>query len=58
MVDNDYAPEVEAGIYWNDPELGIEWAEMFKQYGIDKPLTSEKDAKHLTLSNSPDYFKY
>ncbi len=37
-VDNPYAPQAEAGIRWNDPELGIEWP-------IDpsKVLTSEKD---------------
>ena len=58
LIDNDYAPELEAGIYWNDPELGIDWDGMFQEYGIEKPLTSEKDSKHLTLKNSPNYFKY
>ena len=58
LIDNDYAPEMEGGIYWNDPELGIDWEGMFNEYGIDKPLTSEKDAKHLVLSKSPKYFKY
>ena len=24
-VDNDYAPQSEATLMWNDPELGIEW---------------------------------
>ena len=58
LIDNDYAPSMEGGILWNDPELGIDWDGMFNEYGIDEPLTSEKDAKHLTLSNSPKYFKY
>lgn len=58
LIDNDYAPSMEGGILWNDPELGIDWEGMFNEYGIDEPLTSEKDAKHLTLSNSPKYFKY
>ena len=37
-VDNPYAPQCDAGIRWNDPDLGIEWP-------IDpaKVLTSEKD---------------
>ena len=37
-VDNPYAPQAEAGVRWNDPELGIEWP-------IDPKdvLTSEKD---------------
>jgi dTDP-4-dehydrorhamnose 3,5-epimerase len=25
-VDNDYMPTHEAGLRWNDPSLGIEWA--------------------------------
>ena len=58
IIDNEYAPNYEGGIYWNDPELGIDWEGMFKKYGIDEPITSEKDAKHLTLSKSPKYFKY
>ncbi len=58
LIDNDYAPDMEGGIYWNDPELGIDWEGMFKENGIDEPLTSEKDSKHLTLSKSPKYFRY
>ena len=58
LIDNDYAPDMEGGIYWNDPELGIDWEGMFKEYGIEMPITSEKDGKHLTLSKSPSYFKY
>ena len=58
LIDNDYAPSMEGGILWNDPELGIDWEGMFNEYGIDEPLTSEKDAKRLTLSKSPKYFKY
>lgn len=58
LIDNDYAPDYEGGIYWNDPELGIDWEGMFKKYGIDKPITSDKDSKHLTLGKSPKYFQY
>ena len=58
LIDNDYAPDYEGGIYWNDPELGIDWDGMFKKYGIDKPITSEKDTKHLILGKSPKYFQY
>ena len=58
LIDNDYSPENEAGIPWNDPGVGIPWEEMFEQYGIDKPILSEKDEKHLVLSKSPKYFKY
>ena len=58
LVDNDYAPDKEAGILWNDPELNIPWEKMFADYGIDQPLLSDKDQKHLTLSKSPQYFTY
>lgn len=58
LIDNDYAPDYEGGIYWNDPELGIDWEGMFKKYGIDKPITSENDTKHLVLGKSPKYFYY
>ena len=39
-VDNVYAPQAEAGILWNDPDVGIQWP-------IDpaEVLTSEKDLK-------------
>ena len=58
LIDNDYAPDMEGGILWNDQDLGIDWNGMFSKYGIDKPLTSEKDSKHLTLKKSPKYFEY
>ena len=58
LIDNDYAPDMEGGIYWNDPQLGIDWEGMFKEYGIEKPLTSDKDGKYLTLKESPGYFGY
>ena len=46
-VDNPYAPQCDAGIRWNDPDLGIEWP-------IDpaKVLTSEKDLKQPLLKDA------
>jgi dTDP-4-dehydrorhamnose 3,5-epimerase len=46
-VDNPYAPEVDAGIRWNDPDIGIEWP-------IDLNLvqTSEKDLKQPFLRDA------
>lgn len=35
-VTDYYAPESEAGIRWNDPEIGVNWP-------IDDPVLSEKD---------------
>ena len=58
LIDNDYAPEMEAGIPWNDPDVNIPWEELFQKYGILEPQLSEKDGKHLVLSKSPKYFTY
>jgi len=46
-VDNPYAPQQEAGIRWDDPDLGIEWP-------IDPAdvVTSEKDLKAPLLKES------
>lgn len=46
-VDNVYAPQAEAGIRWNDPQLGIHWP-------IDpaEVLTSEKDLKQPLLQDA------
>ena len=46
-VDNPYAPQCDAGIRWNDPDLGIEWP-------IDpaKVLTSETDLKQPLLKDA------
>ena len=38
-ADNYYAPEADAGIRWNDPEIGVEW-------GVINPILSEKDKKN------------
>ena len=36
-LDNYYTPEAEAGIRWNDPEIGIDWP-------VSEPVLSQKDA--------------
>ena len=57
LIDNDYAPSHEGGIFWNDPYLGIDWEGMMKKYDIKEPLLSEKDQVHPLLKDSPVYFK-
>ena len=57
LIDNDYAPKMEGGILWNDPDLNINWDEMFKENGIDKPLLSDKDQIHPTLKENKVIFK-
>ena len=56
LIDNDYAPETEGGILWNDPDLGINWEEIFTKYNIKEPLLSDKDQVHPRLADSPKYF--
>ena len=45
-VDNVYAPQAEAGIRWDDPDLGIKWPIDPKEV-----LTSEKDLKQPRFSD-------
>lgn len=45
-VDNVYAPQAEAGIRWDDPDLGIKWPIAPKEV-----LTSEKDLKQPRFSD-------
>ena len=37
-VDNQYAPEYDCGIRWNDPDIGIDWK-------TEDPILSAKDEK-------------
>lgn len=46
-VDNVYAPHADAGIRWNDPDVGIQWP-----IDLDKVMTSEKDLKQPFLRDA------
>ena len=46
-VDNPYAPQQDAGIRWNDPDLGIAWPIDPKEI-----FTSEKDLKQPLLKDA------
>ena len=48
-VDNYYESEADAGILWNDPEIGVEW-------GVDNPILSEKDKKNPFLKDCKELF--
>jgi dTDP-4-dehydrorhamnose 3,5-epimerase len=46
-----YSPEHDAGVIWNDPDLGIKWP-------IDNVVLSEKDQKPPRLRDLPEVFNY
>jgi dTDP-4-dehydrorhamnose 3,5-epimerase len=49
MVTDEYAPECDRGILWNDPEIGIDWP-------IAAPILSPKDAQLPTLRKADNNF--
>ena len=50
-----YYPEYDAGIRWNDPNLGISWP--LAQYGISSAIISEKDAQLPLLKDRESPFE-
>ncbi len=58
LIDNDYAPDMEGGILWNDSDLEIDWQEMFEKYDIKNPNLSEKDKVRKKLKETDIHFKY
>jgi len=48
-VTQEYSPEDEMGIIWNDPEINITWP-------IDKPILHEKDSQLPFLKNIDNNF--
>ncbi len=48
-VNQEYSPEYDSGIIWNDPEISIKWP-------IDKPIISEKDQILPLLKNADNNF--
>ena len=55
-VDNMYMPQYEDGVLWNDKKIGINWNEIFKKYGIKKPILSSKDENRNTIDSFDSKF--
>jgi dTDP-4-dehydrorhamnose 3,5-epimerase len=51
-----YYPEYDAGIRWNDPNLGLVWP--LAHYGISSAIISDKDAKLPLLHEFESPFEY
>lgn len=58
MVDNEYAPKMEGGVLYNDPEINIPWNDFFKKYNIEKPLLSQKDEERKPLSETENEINF
>ncbi len=50
-VTEEYAPECDRGIVWNDPDIGIEWPTV-------EPILSEKDAQLPPLRDADHNFVF
>ena len=50
-VNQEYSPENDRGILWNDPNIDVKWP-------VDKPIVSEKDLKQPLLKNTDNNFVY
>jgi dTDP-4-dehydrorhamnose 3,5-epimerase len=49
-VSDEYAPDLDRGIIWNDPEIGIRWP-------LDQPVLSPKDAQLPSLREADHNFE-
>lgn len=47
----EYSPEDERGIIWNDPDIGIKWP-------VKNPILSERDRRHPLLRDADNNFSY
>lgn len=47
LVSSVYDPATEAGIAWDDPDVGVEW-------GVEEPVLSERDRTAPTLAEIAD----
>ena len=51
MATEEYAPEYEAGLAWNDPDLKIAWP-------LDQPRLSNRDRNWPHLRDADNNFSY
>jgi dTDP-4-dehydrorhamnose 3,5-epimerase len=51
QVTTEYAPQLDRGILWNDPQIGIQWR-------VTDPILSPKDAALPLLKDADNNFEY
>lgn len=51
MTTDEYAPELERGVRWNDPEIGVVWP-------IDEPNLSPRDTRLPLLREADNNFQF
>jgi dTDP-4-dehydrorhamnose 3,5-epimerase len=51
MTSEEYAPELEAGVIWNDPDLAIDWP-------VAEPVLSQRDRAWPRLKDADNNFRY
>lgn len=51
LVSSTYDPATEAGIAWDDPDVGVEWP-------VEEPLLSERDKQAPRLSEVADSLRF
>jgi dTDP-4-dehydrorhamnose 3,5-epimerase len=51
--DNNYAPNAEGAIIWNDPTLEIDW-----KVDVNNAIVSDKDLQNRPLSECDELFDY
>lgn len=51
LIDGKYSKELDRGIRYDDPQIGVDW-------GVKKPIVSERDAKHPLLKDAENNFVY
>lgn len=51
VTGSEYRPDLDRGVRWNDPDLGVAW-------GVADPILSEKDARQPLLADADLDFVY
>ncbi len=51
LIDGKYEKALDKGVRWDDPQIKVDW-------GVRRPILSERDAKHPLLKDAENNFVY